>query len=45
MGLLRAYVPTVTIFLLKSLLGWKDKGEQVPERAVVLRFDAQDAAA
>ncbi len=45
MALLRGYVPSVAIFLLKSLLGWKDEGEQVPERAVVLRFDAQDATA
>ena len=42
MGLLRGYVSSVTIFLLTNLLGLND---EVPERAVVLRFDAQDAAA
>ncbi len=45
MGLLGAYRPSVTIFMLKNLLGWKDKVEQVRTGAVVLRFDAQDAAA
>ncbi len=43
MGLLRGYVLSVTIFLLKNLLGGKDPGEQVPERVVVVRLDAQDA--
>ena len=45
MGLLGAYRPSVTIFMLKNLLGWKDKVEQVHTGAVVLRFDAQDTAA
>ena len=45
MGLLGAYRPSMTIFMLKNLLGWKDKVEQVHKGAVVLRFDAQDVAA
>ena len=45
MGLLGAYAPGLTIFMLKNLLGWQDKVEQVQKGAVVLRFDAQDAAA
>ncbi len=45
MVLLGAYPPGLTIFMLKNLLGWKDKLEQTHVGAVVLHFDAQDAAA
>ena len=45
MGLLGAYRPNMTIFVLKNALGWKDRVEQRHTGAVVLRFDAQDAAA
>ncbi len=45
MGLLGAYRPGMTIFVLKNLLRWQDKVEQVHKAAVVLRIDAQDAAA
>ncbi len=45
MGLLGAYVPGLTIFTLKNLLGWEDKMEQTHVGAVVLHFDAQDAEA
>ena len=40
-----AYRPNMTIFMLKNLLSWKDRVEQVRTGALVLRFDAQDAAA
>jgi len=45
MGLLGAYRPGFTVFMLKNLLGWQDKFEHVQKGTVVLRFDAQDAAA
>ena len=45
MGLLGAYRPGITVFMLKNLLGWQDKVEHVQKGAVVLRFDAQDASA
>ena len=45
MGLLGAYRPNMTIFMLKNLLDWTDKVEHVQTGAVVLRFDAQDASA
>ena len=45
MGLLGAYPPGLTMFMLRNLLGWKDKAEQVQKGAVVLHFDAQDAEA
>ena len=45
MGLLRAYPPALTIFMLKNLLGWKDKVERTHAGGVTLHFDAQDAAA
>ena len=45
MGALGAYVPSVTIFMLKNLSGWTDKLEQRNTTAVVLKFDAQDAEA
>ncbi len=45
MGLLRAYPPALTIFMLKNLLGWKDKVERAHVGRVTLHFDAQDAAA
>ena len=45
MGLLGAYRPNMTIFMLKNLLDWTDKVEHVQKGAVVLRFDAQDASA
>ncbi len=45
MGLLGAYAPGVAIFMLKNLLGWKDKVERAHVRGVTLHFDAQDAAA
>ncbi len=46
MGATGAYVPSVTIFMLKNLQGWTDRLEQKHTGgAVVLRFDAQDANA
>ena len=45
MGVMGAYSTSMTIFVLKNLLNWTDKVEQVQKGAVVLRFDAQDAAA
>ena len=42
-ALLGAYRPGISIFVLKNLLGWRDKVEQEHKGAVVLRFDAQDA--
>ncbi len=45
MGALGAYVPSVTIFMLKNLQGWTDRVEQRNTSAVVLKFDAQDADA
>jgi len=45
MGVLGAYAPNMTIFVLKNLLNWTDKVEQVQKDPVVLRFDAQDAEA
>ena len=45
MGVLGAYAPNMTIFVLKNLLNWTDKVEQVQKGPVVLRFDAQDAEA
>ncbi len=45
MGLLGAYVPGLTIFTLKNLLGWEDKMEQTHRGTVALQFDAQDAEA
>ena len=45
MGVLGAYGPNMTIFVLKNLLNWTDKVEQTQKGTVVLRFDAQDAEA
>ena len=45
MGLLGAYPPGLTMFMLKNLLGWKEKVEQVHVGGVTLHFDAQDAEA
>ena len=46
MGALGAYVPSVTIFMLKNLHGWMDRVEQKHTGgAVVLKFDSQDADA
>ncbi len=45
MGLLGAYPPGFAMFMLRNLLGWKDKVERVHRGVVVLRFDSQDATA
>ncbi len=45
MGLLGAYAPGLTIFMLKNLLGWVDKLEQAHSGKIALQFDAQDAEA
>ncbi len=45
MGLLGAYAPGLTIFMLKNLLDWQDKVEQVNRGTVVVRVDEQDLAA
>ena len=45
MGAPGAYVPNVTIFMLKNLHGWTDKVEQRNTSAIGLKFDSQDADA
>ncbi|MCZ6795803.1 MAG: terminase small subunit [Planctomycetota bacterium] len=45
MGLLGAYPPGLTIFMLRNLLGWKEKVERVHVGGVTLHFDAQDGEA
>ena len=42
---LRAYVPSVGIFMLKNLLGWTDKVEQKNTGGLTLVFDEQDSRA
>ena len=41
-GALGAYVPGVTICMLKNLQGWTDRVEQVGTASVTLRFAAED---